>query len=255
MTKANEASLRQVVEDAYRVFSPYLPHPSTQLTVCYCNCCMTRETEAALRKTPLRSLTTELLSEYTNSAHGWDDDYISREFRYFLPRYMDLMASGEIPCYNGLECTFSRLQGVNWRATWPADEVRVLDGFFDALLLQTLTNVRLVDWPAGWFLETDISDILVLVVLANGDLERVLAVWDAAPDPSGAIHMAASRSNIGWRDGAQRHISAFLDSYPEAAQLIARFLLRPEVDQRLENAFFAIDDPRLQKIVSDATSF
>jgi hypothetical protein len=33
--------------------------------------------------------------------------------------------------------------------------------------------------------------------------------------------------------------------------MIGAFLTRPEVNQRIEVAFFEIEDPRLQKILSD----
>jgi hypothetical protein len=250
MPETIEARLEKIVAAAYRVFAPYHLHPGTKLTVCYCNSCTTPEREAELRSTPLRSLTKELLSEYTKSAHDWDDDDVSREFRYFLPRYMELMAGGEAPYSNCLE--FSRLGGVDWRTTWPADEVRVMEAFFDAILLRALQDIRLAQWPAGWFLKTDVSDVLTLIVLANGDLARALNVWDAAPDPHGAIHMAATRRHIGWIHGSQRHTSALLERYPVAALSIASFLQRPVVDQRLGKAHFMIDDPRLQKLTSGA---
>jgi hypothetical protein len=253
MPEVVERLLSRIVDDAYRIFEPYKIASGTRLTVCYCNCCMTSETEAALRETPLRSLSSALLSEYTNSAHGCDD-YITREFRYFLPRYMELMAEGYIPCGLGLECTFRRIEGVDWRNTWPSDEVRVIEDFFDALLFQHLQDVSLAEWPAGWFLETDISDVLVLVVRSNGDLDRVLRRLDSAPDPNAAIHMAAARRHIAWRNDAYRHDSAFLDRYQDQAAVIGAFLMRPEVDKRLEASFFVIDDPRLQRIVSDATA-
>lgn len=253
MTEPGQGELPAIIARAYRIFAPYTPDPGTRLTVCYCDCCMTPETEAALRTTPLASISTALLSEYTNSAHGCDD-HITCEFRYFLPRYMELMGAGDVPCYNGLEFTFARIADVDWRESWPAQEVQVLEEFFDALLLQTLQDVSVVKWPAGWFLATDISDVLVLVVRANGDFARVLRTWDEAADPYAAIHMAGARGRVTWHDGVALHGSALLAQHGEAARAIAAFLMRPEVDARLERAFFQIDDPKLQAIVSDMIS-
>jgi hypothetical protein len=49
--------------------------------------------------------------------------------------------------------------------------------------------------------------------------------------------------------------SAYLadkDAHIAAADKIGAFLVRPEVTARIEAAFFRVDDPRLQKLLSDS---
>lgn len=244
--------LRDIVEDAYRVFGGYCVRRS--LTVCHCNCCMTTDTEQELLRTPLREIPHQLLAEYTNSAHGWDDGPIAREMRYFLPRYFELIALNEDPLFDmDIDICLRRLASADWRQKWPAAEERIIDRFFDALVASSTSKLDLVEWPVGWKLKFDLTDVLTLIVTAHGDLETALAAWDRSPDPGAALHMAALRGDVLTSGGRTYLHSAYLENaYDSAADRIGAFLLRPDVDVRLEGAFFTVTDPRLQKILSDA---
>ncbi len=83
----------------------------------------------------------------------------------------------------------------------------------------------------------------------------MLAAWDAAADPAAAIHMASLRRQLATRRGRPYLHSAFLadkDAHIAAADAIGAFLLRPKVAARIEGALPAVDDPRLQRLLSDA---
>lgn len=242
--------LRSIVEEAYRVFGGYrLAGP---LTVCHCNVCMTREIERELIETPLREIPSNLLAEYTNSAHDWDDGPVAREMRYFLPRYLELIANYDPPDHIGLDICLRRIGRGGWRGKWPGDEEDVIDSFLDAFLVASLDKLDLVMWPVGWRLDFDLGDVLSMIVTAGGNLDRALAAWDGAADPAAAIHMAALRDDVLTLNARPCFNNAFLDKHRGQADRIGAFLMRPEVDTRVEAAFFAVDDPRLQQILSDA---
>ena len=242
--------LHAVIDEAYEVFGHYRVRHS--LSVCHCNCCMTEEDERDLLKTPLRDIPANLLAEYTNSAHAWDDGPVAREMRYFLPRYFELLAIDDPPDNGGVDICLRRLRYANWRAKWPDRECDVIDRFFDEYMRSSLERTDMILWPVGWRLTFDLSDVLTLVVTAHGDLRRLLATWDEADDPNASIHMAALRGRILCETVRTYFHSAYFDDYREAADTIGAFLMRPEVIQRIEAAFFQIEDPRLQQLVSDA---
>jgi hypothetical protein len=253
MQPTPQVKLEAIVEDAYRVFERYTCAGS--FVVCHCGSCMTEETEAELVRTPLREIPSGLLAEYTNSAHGWDDDMILADMLYLLPRYLDLIAADDVPSQLGLAQCLNQLAHAHWREKWLADEIDILDRFFDALMLARLEDLSLAEWPVGWRLAGEIYEVLCVTVLSGGDIKRVLRTWDLAPDPQAAIHMAAARRHIARADGPVRFHSAYFDNNIAEAILVAEFLERPEVDERLEAAFLQISDPRLKKIVSDATTW
>lgn len=241
--------LRAVIEDAYRIFGDYTVRHS--LTVCHCISCMTVESAQRLLRTPLRDIPADLLAGYTGSAHSWDDGPVAREFRYFLPRYFELIALNQPPDW-GMDVCLRRLGDAPWRETWPKPEEYIIDRFFDELLVASLQRLELAQWPRRWWLDFDIADVLTIVVSAGGNIDRVLAKWDAAGDPPAAIHMAALRDDVLQQTGRTYFHSAHLEDHEEAADKIGAFLMRPEVVARIENAFFRVEDPRLQKILSEA---
>ncbi len=242
--------LHAVVEDAYEIFGAYRVRHA--LSVCHCNSCMSVEHERELLKTPLREIPACLLAEYTGSAHSWDDGPVARDMRYFLPRYFDLIAQSDPPDNCGLDICLRRLAQADWRAKWPERECAIIDSFFAELMRDCLERTDLVHWPVGWRLAFDLADVLTLVVTAHGDIDNVLAVWDAAPDPGAAIHMAALRDDVLHHTARTHFHSPYLEEFPEAADKIGAFLMRPSTIPRIEAAFFMVSDPRLQQLLSDA---
>ncbi len=242
--------LRAVVDDAYDVFGEYRIRHS--LSVCHCNSCMSVEHERELLKTRLREIPANLLAEYTGSAHSWDDGPVAREMRHFVPRYLELIALDDPPDTGGIDICLRRLAQADWRAKWPDRECQIIDRFFDELMLASLERLELVRWPVGWRLKFDLSDVLTLVVTAHGDLDRVLKVWDNADDPAAAIHMAVLRSDVIYQTSRTYFHSAYLENYRDAADKIGAFLARPKITPRIETAFFKVEDPRLQQLLSDA---
>ena len=89
-----DEQLRHAVENAYDAFQNAVI--GQRLEVCRCAVCFggAEDAERGLVETPLRELTAAQLAVYTNSAHGWHDDML-----YFLPRYLELLALGEVPAW------------------------------------------------------------------------------------------------------------------------------------------------------------
>jgi hypothetical protein len=117
--------LRTTIEEAYIIFAGYTI--GSTLSVCYCNVCMSKKIERQLVRTPLREIPASLLAEYTNSAHTWDDQQIAREMRYFLPRYLELIALNDPPDHWGLDICLRRLNYAQWRSKWPLEQTALLD--------------------------------------------------------------------------------------------------------------------------------
>lgn len=243
--------LKDIVEEAYRIFSD--DGARGPLAVCRCAQCMTPEMERLLIKLPRRELPGPVLAEYTNSAHTWDDGPVARDMRYFLPRYLELIARDDPPDYLGPNACLRRLADAGWRTKWAAAEIEILDRFFDALVVARTRKLDRIKLPIGWRLVHDLSDVLDLIITAHGNLRRALDAWDGANDPEAAIHMAGLRHNVSHERARPYLYSAYLESeYRAEAEIVGAFLSRPKVSERIEAVFFQIEDPELQQILSDA---
>lgn len=252
------APLAAAVEEAYRTFAPY--RIGRRITVCHCPVCMTEATELRLTTTPLRQIPADLLAEYTNSAHptaalGQEAD----ELRHFLPRYFELIAHGEAPDHLGLAVPLRRLGRSGFRDHWPSAEIATIDRFFDAWMAARVGDLSLRVWPPHgarpktFELQARPEDTLSVLVSAGCVVPRVLAVWDAAPDPAAAVHMAEARLRIAWKKGRSVFYDAHLEGdYDPETEAIATFLSRTEVTERIEAAFLAATDEGLAQVLANA---
>ena len=245
--------LSAVVEEAYAVFSKY--RPGGRLTVCNCDVCMAMETERELVRTPLRDVSSSLLAEYTNSAHGYDDEGdIATELRYFLPRYFELIAAHDPPDHMGMDQCLRRLGDASYRTKWPAQEADVIDRFFDAFLVACTARLDVEEWPSGWKTAFDITDALTMALTAGADGERLIHALESTPDPGAAVHFASLRSRVLQVGSTPIFKSAYLEDeqYEETAKRLGAWLVGPAIRERIEAAFFVVADPRLQELLSKA---
>ena len=231
--------LATVVAEAWRVFDRY--HFGRPIEVCRCNVCVSDEEYALLLKTPPHEMPASTLQAYTDSAHE-STPTADDQYRALLPRYFELCAKADWPA-GSAELSFRRLYHSNWR-NWPANEVAVIERFFVALVAAWLHD----DGPLG---RTPADDILCLSVYAGGDVEPLLAVWDADHSLAGGLKLACFIMSISWGKRVQR-LGAFWDDAPEMEQHVIDWLRRPETRAKLTDAFFLTEDVREQYLISEA---
>lgn len=243
--------LEEAIAAAYERFARY----KLSGTITYCNCpvCMTDEVAGQLSTQPLKDISAPILAEYTNSAHGYDREIIEPEFKYFLPRYLDLIAQCDPPSHLGLETCLTRLDG--YRDNWPREEVNAVDEFFDAFAGASVYHLYLLEWPVGYRLEFDMGELLGMVILAGGDLPRVLDVLDTCPDPYAAVHMASMRLDLRTINGVPSFENAHLESHPTATKLLGEWVTRDSVTDRIIAAHDELQDPDYDDILNLAVSY
>lgn len=242
------------VENAYREFSGYRLRGA--IAVCKCNVCVSDEDEKALCTVPLRQIPSQLLSEYTLSAHGCDDR-VADELRYFLPRYFELIALDDLPTTLGIETCLGRLHDARFRTSWPASEVGAIVAFFAALLRARLAEPPEVD-PMGIpaFSRDTAEELLCMVAYAGADMEPCLAVLDVENSRATALHVANIVARADWfrkrlDNGSWYGNYRREDTEATMRQVIA-WLLREETRARLEAACLAEQDEAAAALLSHA---
>lgn len=245
--------LAAAVENAYREFTRYRLRGA--ITVCDCNVCVSAKDARALCTVPLRQISSALLSEYTHSAHGWDDR-IADEVRYFLPRYFELIAQADPPTNIDIAICLTRLHDAAYRTKWPAAETAVIDNFLVALLQAKLSEAPDID-PAGFPRPgaDAVEDMLCMAAHADGDITALLGIWDAGRGRAATLHMANIVGKADWR--RQELDSSFwtMSERPHvnsAMRKVLAWLLRPESRERLEDACMAEQDEAAAALLSHA---
>lgn len=240
--------LRAAVENAYSVFARY--KTNDPFIVCTCDVCMSVEQAKALRTTPLRAIPTELLSEYTTSAHGYDFEFIEPQFKELLPRYLELIAECRPPWHMELEYSLRRLGDADYRNRWPDVERAAVDEFFEAFVEASLAHRKVVKWPVGHRMAFEISEVLTTIIIAGGDVEPSLAIIARAEDPAAALHVASLRTNIAHDKTGEPFLStAYLNRNHPAARRVGAWAMDERWTARLEGAILTLEDARYLEII------
>lgn len=246
--------LQLTVENAYRVFRRY--RFAGAVTVCRCSSCVGEEAARDLQIIPLRDMPASVLAEYTNSAHGWDDS-VSHEFRYFLPRYFELIAANASPSMIGMESCLQRLSPASYRARWPREESDAVDAWFAALLKARLALPVAVD-PFG-FPELAAREpaevVLCMAAYAKADTDALLRVWDGEAGREASLHLAAMIVAANWHKRRLENSWWQLKSRPDVEtvmQQVMAWMLRPEAADRLEAACLTEADDSAATLLSRA---
>ena len=254
---AMTAALQSAIDHAYKVFAPYADRFTAR--VCVCNVCFSDEDRNRLLALPLRQIDGDLLDQYSWSAHGQDDDGpMSDDLRYLLPRYFELFALNDPRLHNAPECNLSQLGRTAYRSVWAKSEVAAIDGYFDALMAACLANTAVEGgWPgystSGNRCALSVDDVLGMLIRAGADVQRLLAVWEAAPDPAAALHMANLRFTLATDGrGTRLHNHHLEGDFAEPALAVGGFVASPVATARIEAAFFRAADPAVQQLLSDA---
>lgn len=165
--------LEIIVSRAYGIFSDYTI--SRPLDVC--KCCLSADEELQLLKLPLNKIDCGLM-EYWNQAVKTDTPDLA-EFKYFLPRILELISKYEFP---GLSLELS-LQSFNYysRNDWQDEEWLILDKFLTSYFLQSLNAYPLPD-------ATSLGDILAMIDKAGFDVKSMLQLWESANCDEAVFH-------------------------------------------------------------------
>jgi hypothetical protein len=168
--------LSELIDAAYELFAPYTVGPTLQ--VCKA-CCVTDAEEQELLRTPLRTVSGEVLNAgYFYSAYSYSERE-HWEMKHFLPRLLELATQFDFPMHS-TEINLARLE-LHRSAAWPAPERALLQTFAAVFFAQCLGQYPL---PGG----ASLTEMLIMFGLGHFDLTPLLSAWAAARSQSSALH-------------------------------------------------------------------
>jgi len=144
----------------------------------FCDHCVTEAEVRALHSTPLRELTAEHLGPLLfSSTTTWGD---IAYFRHFLPRMLELTATGAMNDWSYPSFLPRRLLLSREHDT--PEQAAAIDRFHTEWWSRTLAT-----WPPA----CDAAEVYDTLTEAGVPAPRLLDAWPSAPVPSGTRHLAA----------------------------------------------------------------
>lgn len=167
--------LRSVIDRAYMLFKRY--KAAKPLDACTA-CCMSEQQENALVSLSTKSIPAELLYDYNTAAKP--DKLSPKEYRHFLPRYLELIAEKQFLSHS-VELSFCRFDYFT-RSDWNEDELALFEDYARELFRHYLASypidpIEQIDGP------------LIMLTKAYVGVEKILEQWKFHPSRASVLHL------------------------------------------------------------------
>lgn len=209
--------LQAAVAELYAVFAR---HPRAE-RIGYCGHCVGDAEALVLQRVPLRRLTAADLERFTFKLMStWGDE---ADLRHFLPRILELFATGEQRDGHLLTKTLSNVR--YYGAHWAPDELVAVEQYLVALLRRILADRTPV---------FRVTELLEGAAENEHTVEPYLAVWADEPGEAATMHLAWFIDDFGWTfsqdDRYHREVGAWLRTGVPASRLEAAFLATADAE-------------------------
>jgi hypothetical protein len=208
-------ALQLAVRRAYDVFGGRAA-PSEPLNVCI-GCCMSPELELEMRTLPLNKLTARHFYEYATGAMG-DLAQPAQEVAYLLPRWLDLLASGE-ETHHSVEVALDRV-GRCPPGSFDEEETGVLDEFMLAYFVCHLNGGGFWGWSA------DPVSFLTMADIVGCAVPPLLQCWLKHSNPVSTVRFVETTYWEFWSE--LRITNAFAEDRPGLQSLFRDWMLAPD---------------------------
>jgi hypothetical protein len=228
----NLPDIKEAIEGLYRAFSTYTLPTYTDP----CLHCHTADDEAKLHSAPLRQLGVAELQDYAADALlDWGG---VNDFKHFLPRIFELYVTLKDPGLELIdpEILFSKFRYGQWRM-WPPHERDAVRTFLHALWAEVLSDPPEV----GSYM--DVESWLCTVAQAEDDLSPYFSQWIEDSRMSASFALSSLLLCGGVMGASSTVRNAFWENREEQYTQIRKWMMTPQVSQKLEQARVASDDP------------
>ncbi len=235
--------LTRIVECAYQMFKKY--RLNGRLDVCTCPSCVSEESYRALLSTSLRNIPLGLLLQYQHSARLVPPNV--EEFKYFLPRYLDVIAEGECPSEFGYDIALVRLGEARGQVAWPDEEVALVDRYFLTVLTERLTTAV---YPI------ELGEALCMIAVGGHSMEGITEYCLSHNSTLARTQISAFLCDSSAKLLSKRHFGdSFWRNAPQAMETFIAELLGRQTADYLERAALEDDDPACAQLASFAYEF
>jgi len=123
----------ETINKAYQIFSKY--KLKEDLDVCT-HCCVTEDEKRKLETKNLREISHDLI--YVHNTAATSNKPPIEEFKYFLPRYLELISENKFPSHS-IELSLKRINHYE-KEEFTIEEINVIEEFCQKYFEQTIFN-------------------------------------------------------------------------------------------------------------------
>ncbi len=164
-----------IIEKGYKIFSNY--NIADIENVCTA-CCVNEDEVFRLVNTNVKNISHELLTHYNDAAQAYNPKI--REFKHFLPRYLELIYNFEFPSLS-LELSLRNIPFYD-KADWTEEEWIFLNEYMIKFFKKCLGFYPIPDCYMGF------SPILIMLNKAGYNIETFLEIWKKDDSYIGCMH-------------------------------------------------------------------
>lgn len=215
--------LNKAIAQLYQTFAPY----PARRHMPACPHCVSQAEIDAITTVPLQSLTANSFGRYPSKAiTTWGE---ATDYRYFLPRLLELMPDDPYDFYLGIERVCQNLAYAQWQ-TWPLPEQQAILDYFHAYWRWVLADYT--ERPAL------AMECVHALGYALADIMPFLAFWQNACTPPALRHLANFIVNQQYAAGKRNCSLLYWHGYAPIEKQIITWLLDPRTRQQLEDYYF-----------------
>lgn len=164
----------ETINRAYKIFGKY--KLNNELDVCT-HCCVTIEEKLKLESLNLKLIPFKLI--YVHNTAATSSKPPIEEFKYFLPRYMELISENKFPSHS-IELSLKRIQHYE-KEEFTNIENAVIDEFCQNYFEQVLSNYPIPE-------NEDIAAVLIMLNTAKCNMTKILNKWQTDNSETGNRH-------------------------------------------------------------------
>lgn len=213
----------ELIEKAYRLFENYkISEIKNACTVC----CLSEAEVNNLLNLSKSEIPLELLATYNDSAQAHEPEV--EEFKYFLPRYFELIDKFEFPSHS-LELSIRNLSCYDVNL-WPIEEKKFLHEFLLQFFEKCINTYPIPNNGSG------LTPILIMLEKGGYGISQFLDLWEKNNSISGCLHYKVlmaddfnwlRKSKISNPFGSQ-NISNLLYEWSRKTKIIEKYIIKIE---------------------------
>ncbi len=194
-----ETKLKNIIDKAYKIFN--YPKPQSIQNVCT-ECCLSNNDARLLLTTDLQLIPVELICEYNDGAQALN--YDMNEFKYFLPRYLELISQFQFTSFVDVSLSLKNLN-FNTIEYWTnPEEFKCINEFVTLYFEKCLTTDE-------FHKDAYILDIINILHVSGIDVKPLLQIWLKDLNNFSIIHLEQLiTDNFNYR--GKINTSGFIDS-------------------------------------------